>query len=99
MSARRVWTGSASRSLALSSDLSGTITWQPERTLAGHGDSLIAFTATRACYDDEDVARAPVPQGPILGPWYRLAAVILWPPMMTITRREWLGAEHLGLTR
>ena len=38
----------------------------------------------------------PFPKDQSLGPWYRLAAVILWPPMMTITRREWLGAEHLG---
>jgi 1-acyl-sn-glycerol-3-phosphate acyltransferase len=31
-----------------------------------------------------------------LGPAYRTAEAILWPPMMAITRREWRGAEHLG---
>ena len=27
--------------------------------------------------------------------WYRLAMVILRPPMMAFTKREWRGAEHL----
>ncbi|MCU0283638.1 MAG: 1-acyl-sn-glycerol-3-phosphate acyltransferase [Candidatus Nanopelagicales bacterium] len=31
-----------------------------------------------------------------LGPSYRTAEAILWPPMMAATRREWHGGEHLG---
>lgn len=38
----------------------------------------------------------PFPKDQHLGPWYRLAAVMLWPPMMTITRRDWSGAEYVG---
>ena len=38
----------------------------------------------------------PFPRDQSLGPWYRSAAVILWPAMMAITRREWRGAENLG---
>ncbi len=38
----------------------------------------------------------PFPKDQSLGPWYRLAAVLLWPPMMTVTRRQWSGAQNLG---
>jgi 1-acyl-sn-glycerol-3-phosphate acyltransferase len=31
-----------------------------------------------------------------VGFWYRLAVVLLRPPMMLLTRRDWRGAEHLG---
>ena len=31
-----------------------------------------------------------------VGFWFRLAVVILRPPMMLLTRRDWKGAEHLG---
>ncbi|MDZ7576981.1 MAG: lysophospholipid acyltransferase family protein [Candidatus Nanopelagicales bacterium] len=36
------------------------------------------------------------PKGQALGPWYRFAVCVLWPPMMGLTRRDWRGAEHLG---
>ena len=32
-----------------------------------------------------------------IGFWYRLAAVLLRRPLMVLTRRDWSGAEHLGL--
>jgi 1-acyl-sn-glycerol-3-phosphate acyltransferase len=31
-----------------------------------------------------------------IGFWYRVAVVLLRPPMMLLTRRDWRGAEHLG---
>ena len=31
-----------------------------------------------------------------LGPSYRTAELLAWPPMMTLTRRDWRGEEHLG---
>ncbi len=31
-----------------------------------------------------------------LGPAYRTAEAILWPPMMALTRRDWQGVENLG---
>lgn len=31
-----------------------------------------------------------------LGVSYRVAEVILWPPFMALTRREWRGAQNLG---
>lgn len=38
----------------------------------------------------------PFPKGQHLDPYYRFAAVVLWPPMMALTRRNWRGVEHLG---
>lgn len=32
-----------------------------------------------------------------IGFWYRLAVVLLKPPMLLLTRRDWRGAENLGL--
>ncbi|MGV1005685.1 MAG: lysophospholipid acyltransferase family protein [Candidatus Nanopelagicales bacterium] len=31
-----------------------------------------------------------------LGPVYRSAQAVLWPTMMTMTKRDWRGAEYLG---
>ena len=31
-----------------------------------------------------------------LGPAYRTAEALLWPPLMGLTRRDWRGQEHLG---
>lgn len=33
-----------------------------------------------------------------IGFWYRLAALILRPPMMVLTKRDWQGVEHLPAT-
>jgi 1-acyl-sn-glycerol-3-phosphate acyltransferase len=33
-----------------------------------------------------------------IGPWYRLAVVVLRPPLMALTRRNWRGAENLPRT-
>ena len=33
-----------------------------------------------------------------IGPWYRLAVIVLRPLMMTLTRRNWRGAENLPAT-
>src|SRR5215218_5331574 len=33
-----------------------------------------------------------------IGFWYRLAAVILRPPMMVLTKRDWRGMEHVPAT-
>jgi 1-acyl-sn-glycerol-3-phosphate acyltransferase len=30
-----------------------------------------------------------------IGPWYRLAVIVLRPPLMALTRRNWRGAENL----
>ena len=38
----------------------------------------------------------PFPADQSLGPWYRLAAVLLWPTMMSATRRDWSGEHNLG---
>lgn len=38
----------------------------------------------------------PYPRDQALGPYYRFAATVLWPTMMTVTRRDWRGVEHLG---
>ncbi|MEI2718416.1 MAG: lysophospholipid acyltransferase family protein [Candidatus Nanopelagicales bacterium] len=38
----------------------------------------------------------PFPADQSLGPWYRLAAVLLWPTMMSATRRNWSGEHNLG---
>ncbi len=38
----------------------------------------------------------PFPRDQPLGPWYRTAAAMLWPTMMTVTRREWFGTQYLG---
>jgi 1-acyl-sn-glycerol-3-phosphate acyltransferase len=33
-----------------------------------------------------------------IGPWYRLAVIVLRPPLMALTRRNWRGAENLPRT-
>lgn len=38
----------------------------------------------------------PIPADQNLGPWYSVGLGILWPPMMTLTRRQWFGVENLG---
>lgn len=38
----------------------------------------------------------PIPHDTHLGPWYLTALGILWPPMMTLTKRDWRGVENLG---
>jgi 1-acyl-sn-glycerol-3-phosphate acyltransferase len=45
---------------------------------------------------EQEVGVARTTRGIRLGPAYRTAEAILWPPMMAITRRDWRGAEHLG---
>lgn len=34
--------------------------------------------------------------GQKLGPAYRTAQAVLWPPLMAATKRDWRGREHLG---
>src|SRR4051794_16576908 len=40
------------------------------------------------------VRRSPSPRRRI-GPWYRLAVIVLRPLMVVLTRRNWQGAENL----
>ncbi len=38
----------------------------------------------------------PFPADQHLGPWYTTGLTLLWPPMMALTKRRWLGTENLG---
>lgn len=38
----------------------------------------------------------PRPQGESLVSWYGLGVTVLWPPMQTLTKRDWRGVENLG---
>ncbi len=45
-----------------------------------------------------DRTRVRRPRGRRIGFWYRLAVVLLRPPLMVLTRRDWQGVEHLPAT-
>lgn len=38
----------------------------------------------------------PTPDSESALSWYGFGAAVLWPPMQTLTKREWHGAERLG---